>query len=122
MRISVRRSGNAISTTARDLQAAAVSIPLDGNAIVHSNGETANRLARAIAQSKAGPHGENYYKRISAEMTGQLSVEVGPSDLLGVRYTGVGGSAGAGRDLDEALEAVAPEFHKDAADMMDDLL
>ncbi len=122
MRISVRRSGNAISETARDLQAAAVKIPTEGNAIVHTNGESANRLARAIAQQKAGPHGENYFKRISAEMTGLLSVEVGPSPLLGTRFTGVGGSAGAGRDLDEALAKVAPAFHKDAADLMDRLL
>ena len=63
MRISVRRSGNAISETARDLQAAAVTIPTQGSAIVHSNGERLNRVTRAISRSKAGPHGTNFANR-----------------------------------------------------------
>jgi hypothetical protein len=122
MRISVRRSGNAISETARDLQAAAVSIPTEGSAIVHRNGERTNRIARSISRKKAGPHGENFFKRITAEMTGPLTSEIGPSALIGTRYVGVGGSAGVDRDLDEALAKAAPKFHKDAADFMDGLL
>lgn len=122
MRISVRRSGNAISETARDLQAAAVKIPTEGSAIVHRNGESAQRVARAIATQKAGPHGTNYGKRIKAEMVGQLAVEVGPSALLGERYVGVGDPSGPGRDLDETLVKVLPKFQKDAADLMDGLL
>jgi hypothetical protein len=122
MRISVRRSGNGISEAARDLQAAAVKIPTEGNAIVHSNGESANRLVRAISRAKAGPHGANFANRIDAEMIGNLAVEVGPSPLLGTRYVGVGGSAGVDRDLDEALVKVAPAFRKDVADFMDRLL
>lgn len=122
MSISIRRSGNAISEIARDLQAVPVTLAAEGNATVHANGDRANRIARSIAQKKSGPHGENYFKRIKAEMTGMLSVEVGPSTLIGERYVGVGGSAGAGRDLDETLLKVAPLFQKDAAELMDKLL
>lgn len=122
MRISIRTSGNAISEAANDLQAAAVKIPTEGSAIVHRNGDAANRMTRAISRMKAGPHGQNFANRIDATMIGPMAVEVGPSPLLGTRYVGVGGSAGVDRDLDEALEMVAPEFHKDAADLMDGLL
>lgn len=122
MRISIRRSGNAISETARDLQAAAVTIPVEGSAIVHRNGDAANRMTRAISRMKAGPHGKNFANRIDATMIGPMAVEVGPSPLLGIRYVGVDGSAGVGRDLDEALAMVAPEFRNDAANLMDGLL
>lgn len=122
MRISVRRSGNAISETARDLQAAAVTIPTRGNAIVHSNGERLDRVTKAISRMKAGPHGQNFANRIDATMIGDMAVEVGPSPLLGTRYVGVDGSAGVERDLTEALAKVLPEFHKDGARLMDGLL
>ncbi|HEY9353794.1 MAG TPA: hypothetical protein VIP28_11110 [Nocardioides sp.] len=122
MRISVRRSGNAISETARDLQAANVTIRTEGPAIVHRNGETLNRVTRAISRSKAGPHGQNFAERIHATMIGDMAVEVGPSPLLGTRYVGVDGSAGVERDLTEALAKVLPGFQKDAANLMDRLL
>lgn len=122
MRISVRRSGNAIAETASDLQAAAVTIPTEGESIVHRNGEALNRVTRAISRQKSGPHGRNFGNRISADMIGEMAVEVGPSPLLGTRYVGVGGSAGVERDLTEALAKVLPQFQKDAADLMDGLL
>lgn len=122
MRISVRRSGNAISETANDLRAAVVKIPTEGAAIVHRNGEDLNRVTRAISRKKAGAHGHSFAERIKAEMIGDLAVEVGPSALLGERYVGVDGSAGPRRDLDEALAKVLPAFQKDAADLMDRLL
>lgn len=122
MRISVRRSGNAISETARDLQAANVTIRTQGNAIVHSNGESLLRVTQAISRSKAGPHGANFANRMDATMIGDMAVEVGPSPLQGTRYVGVGGSAGVERDLTEALAKVGPQFHKDAKNLMDRLL
>lgn len=122
MRVSVRRSGNALSETARDLQAVPVTIASKGNAIVHSNGESLLRVTQAISRSKAGPHGANFAERLNADMIGNLAVEVGPSPLLGTRYVGVGGSAGVERDLTEALAKVLPGFQKDAGKLMDDLL
>lgn len=122
MRISIRRSGNAISEAANDLQAAPVKIPTEGSAIVHRNGERLDRVTKAISRSKAGPHGANFANRISAEMIGPLAVEVGPSPLLGTRYVGVGGSAGVERDLTEALAKVLPKLEQDAGDLMDRLL
>lgn len=122
MRISVRRSGNAISEAARDLQAANVTIRTEGNAIVRSNGERLNRVTRAISTSKAGPHGKNFAERIHATMIAPLAIEVAPSPLIGLRYVGVDGSAGVTRDLNEALAKVLPKFEKDAADLMDNVL
>lgn len=122
MRVTVHRRGNAIAETARDLQAAPVKIAAEGGALVHQNGESLNRLTKAISRAKAGPHGKNFANRISADMLGPLSVEVGPSPLLGTRYVGVGGSEGVERDLTEALAKVLPEFQKDAGDLMDGLL
>ena len=122
MRISVRRSGDAISETARDLEAARVTIATQGSAIVHRNGERLDRVTKAISRAKAGPHGRNFANRISADMIAPLAIEVGPSPLLGTRYVGVDGSAGVERDLTEALAKVLPEFQKDAGDLMDGLL
>lgn len=122
MRISVRRSGNGISETIRDLEAVPGEIYGNGGAIVHNDGERLNRFARNISRAKAGPHGKDFFKRISATMVGPLAIEVGPSALEGTRYTGVDSEGGPGRDLDEALDKIRPVFHKHAAELMDDLL
>lgn len=122
MRITVRRSGNAISETARDLQAVPVNIRTEGGALVHRNADRLNRFARNIARSNAGPHGALFYKRITAEMTGALSAEIGPSAPVAGSYVGVDGSEGPGRDLDAALVKGKQKFYDDASDLMDDLL
>ena len=122
MRITVRRTGNAVSGLAHDLEQVPAKIASEGNAIVHQDGERLNRLARNISRMKAGAHGQNFHKRISSQMIGNLAVEVGPSALQGERYIGVDSPSGPGRYLDEALVKIRPEFHKHGADLMDDLL
>jgi hypothetical protein len=122
MRITVRRTTHTLADAARDLEKVPGKIATEGSAIVHRNGDRANRITRAIARKKAGPHGENYFKRVTADMVTPLKVEVGPSALLGTRYVGVGGTAGVNRDLEEALTKVTPQFVRDAEKFMDGLL
>lgn len=70
-----------------------------------------NAYARAFARGASGPHGKNYYKRITAEMTGLLEGEYGPHGDV------VGNAVGAGwrhgppnTDLEKSQDRIGPEF------------
>lgn len=85
--------------------------------VVNRNVKEGTRLSRQIAREKAGPHGTNYYKRISGEMTGPLSGEYGPTGEVEGNAVGAGYRHGAGNtDLAESLDVIGPKFAKDALD------
>ncbi|HEY9354189.1 MAG TPA: hypothetical protein VIP28_13095 [Nocardioides sp.] len=122
MRITVRREGNGLNELIADLIAVPGKVYGEGTAIVHRDGERAKRFARNVARRNAGPHGALFYKRITAEMTGPLTSEIGPTAPASGHYTGVDDPAGPGRDLDEAFAKIRPVFGKHASEFMDELL
>jgi hypothetical protein len=90
-------------------------------AVVARNIEYGNRVAQREARAAAGPHGKDYFKRLSAEMTGSLSGEYGPEGPPKSDYVGVDGTAGATRDLDASAAKTAPRFARDIGRMVDGL-
>ena len=116
------RVHHTIGALERDLVAAAARVPVEGPGVVWRNAEEGNRLARNFAIQAAGPHGKNYFERVTAEMTGGLTAEFGPSAVLGLRYTGVAGNVGAGRDLDKSAAIIGPKFGRDAGALLDGIL
>lgn len=86
--------------------------------VVKRNTEQGNKVAQGIARAAAGPHGTNYWKRLSSEMHGPFEGEYGPTGDV------VGNAVGAGwrngvvnTDLDKSLDIQAPKFRADVRDV-----
>ena len=120
MRIQVHGIAE-IADLANDCVVISKAVPLRGKAVVARNIEYGNQVAQQIAQGAAGPHGSNYHKRLSAEMTGALVGEYGPEGPPKSDYVGVSGTAGAMRDLNKSAARVAPRFARDAGRLLDGL-
>lgn len=118
----VRVSGIAgIDDLASDLAMIPKTMRLRGRAVVRRNIETGNLIAQEIAKGASGPHGKDYFKRLSSEMTGPLEGEYGPWGPPKSDYVGVSGTAGAMRDLNRSADRIGPRFARDAGRMLDDL-
>lgn len=110
-----------IADLAGDLKRIPATARLRGAAVVAKNVEIGAEATRTIAKAMAGPHGEDYYKRITGEMTGPLQGEFGPEGPPKTDYVGVDGSAGAWRDLQKAETKIAARFQRDIRRMVDGL-
>jgi hypothetical protein len=114
-----------VTTTLGDLvvtlAGASAKFKTEAPAVVKRNAEAGNRTAQRIARQKSGPHGSAYYKRLSAEMTGELTAEYGPHD--GGTPVGAGfRHGGPNMDLAELCRRDRPEVRDDdVGDMADGL-
>lgn len=81
--------------------------------IARDNVDYGRDLAKALAREKAGPHGQNYYKRISSEMTGTLEGEYGPTGEPKTDFVGVGFRSGINTDLPQSADKVAQSTSAD---------
>jgi hypothetical protein len=104
-----------------DLKTIPRTFRLRAGAVVAKNAEIGNHIARGIAEKAAGPHGKDYFKRLSAEAVGPLAWEYGPEGPPKTDYVGVSGTAGAMRDLEKSAERIAPRFARDAGRLLDSL-
>lgn len=77
--------------------------------------------ARDIAQRRSGPHGKNYYKRITSEMTGPLSGEYGPTGVVDNNAVGAGWRHGVNTDLEKSQDIIGPKLARDAANAIGSL-
>lgn len=107
-----------------DLAADMAKIPVkaakDMAVVTARNVRQGNREAQRIARAKAGPHGSNYYKRLTSEMHSPFSGEYGPNDTVGGPPVGAGYRHGPpNNDLAESLDIQGPKFRKDVADLPD---
>lgn len=93
----------------------------DGAAVVRKNAVAGNALAQEFACAKAGPHGKDYYKRLTAEAKAPLSWEYGPEGIPKTEFVGVGFRHGANNDLPQSADLIAPKLADDALDMLDGL-
>lgn len=119
MRISVTHN---IGDLARDCARVPVKAAPRMVKVVKKNVEQGNKVAQRIAQSKAGPHGAAYFKRLSGEMTGPLTGEYGPhGDVEG---NAVGASWRHGppnTDLAKSADLQGPKFAHDAGTILNGL-
>lgn len=81
--------------------------------VVRENVDYGRDLAKALAREKAGPHGRNYHKRISGEMTGPLEGEYGPTGEPKTEFVGVGFRSGINTDLPQSADRVGPAMAAD---------
>ena len=94
----------------------------DGNKTVRRNIREGNALARGYARASSGPHGKNYFKRLSAEMTGPLEGEYGPEGNVVENAVGAGWRGGPeNTDLENSLDVIGPKFLKAVDEMVDGL-
>lgn len=81
-----------------------------------------HREAQRFARQSSGPHGRLYYKRITAEMTGALTGEYGPTGEVAGNAVGAGWRHGRGNtDLARSADIVAVNFGQDVLESVGDL-
>ena len=84
--------------------------------VVERHVNEGNRIAQRLARERSGPHGANYWKRLSGEMTGALEGEYGPHD--GGTPVGAGfRTDGPNLDLPNSADLIGPKL----ADALGDL-
>lgn len=103
----------------RDLARIARTAKPDMARVVKRNVTQGGRAAQRIARQESGPHGLNYFKRITSEMTGTLSGEYGPTGKVDGNAVGAGWRHGSNLDLARSADVQIPRFVKDVHDLPD---
>lgn len=91
----------------------------DMRGVVREGIKVGASIARDLAKAKAGPHGADYYKRITSEMHGVVSFggvngisgEYGPTGIPKTEFVGVGFRHGVNLDLPNSADQIAPAFY-----------
>lgn len=117
MRVHV---SHGIDDLASDLADIAARVKPDMRGVVNESRRSAERLAKGFAREKAGPHGKDYYKRISSEMTGLLSAEIGPDGVPKTNFVGAGFRHGINTDLPRTADIVGPEMARNVRNKVGD--
>lgn len=110
MKIRVRHTIDRLADKYEKIPAEAI---IGLNRIVRDNVDYGRDLAKALARESAGPHGKNYHKRISSEMTGLLEGEWGPTGEPKTDFIGVGFRHGINTDLPQSADKVVPAVAAD---------
>lgn len=109
-----------IDDLASDMAEIPVKFVKDGSKVVRTNVREGTAQAKVYAREESGPHGANYYKRISGEMTGALSGEWGPHDG-GLPVGGGWRHSVPNTELARSADVIGPQFAGDVGDMVDGL-
>lgn len=105
------RVTNKLDDLARDTKVIAAASDRVWPGVVARYGEMGNNAARRFARQRSGPHGANYYKRITAEARTPLSWEYGPEGDVVENAVGAGWRNGpANTDLERSMDYVGPKF------------
>lgn len=105
------RVTNKLDDLARDMKGIATTGRAAMVPVVARYGEMGNNAARRFARQRSGPHGANYYKRITAEARTPLSWEYGPEGDVVENAVGAGWRNGpANTDLERSMDYVGPKF------------
>lgn len=116
MRVSVTHH---LGDLERDLAEGPVTVASETPGIVHRNLVEGNRIAQGFAREKSGPHGKDYYKRLTAEMTGPDKGEYGPEGIPKTNFVGAGWRHGVNTDLPRSADLIGPKLDADARDLLD---
>lgn len=113
MSFSIRVTHNGVADLARDMEVIPAKAAKAFSATVRRDLSEGNEIAKRYAQQAAGPHGKDYYKRLSAEMTGLYSGEYGPEGIPKTDFVGVGFRHGVNMDLPNSADIIGPKLAKD---------
>ncbi|MGH3349310.1 MAG: hypothetical protein ACRDPS_01495 [Nocardioides sp.] len=110
------RVEHSLDDLAADLRTIATTTKPRMVGIVRDNVAFGERTAQRLAKESSGPHGLNYFKRITSEMTGDLEGEYGPHDG---NMIGGGWRHGENTDLPRSADIIGPKFAGDVHDEVD---
>lgn len=120
MRVTARHS---LGDLTRDIEEIAVETRPAMRVVVRDGLKVGTSLARDNAKLSAGPHGKNYYKRISSDMNrggglfgNTISGEYGPTGIPKTDFVGVGFRHGHNTDLARSADIVGPAFLRSTDD------
>lgn len=112
------RVSHSIGDLARDAARVVAKAGPGMTRVVRKNTMQGNKLAQGIARRASGPHGTNYYKRLTDEMTGPLTGEYGPTGTVAGNAVGGGWRNGPpNNDLPKSADVIGPRFAKDVGDL-----
>lgn len=96
--------------------------------VVRDGLKVGTQLARQFAKESAGPHGKNYYKRITSNMDrglglfgNTISGEYGPEGTPKTEFVGAGFRHGINTDLPRSADIVGPSFLRSVDDEVRDM-
>jgi hypothetical protein len=116
MRVSVTHHLNDLE---RDCRVVGASLKPAAEKIIAQKILEGSGAARRLARAASGPHGANYYKRITSGMTGTLKGEWGPTGDVAGNAVGAGWRHGPGNmDLPNSADIIAPEFQRDIGNLL----
>tara|TARA_R100000655_G_scaffold109699_1_gene165022 strand:+ start:6947 stop:7312 length:366 start_codon:yes stop_codon:yes gene_type:complete len=102
---------DSIGDLAADLARIPVKAATDLPPVVQRSVREGNALAQSFARAASGPHGKNYYKRITSEMTSPLVGEYGPHGNVVGNAVGAGWRSGPpNTDLEKSQDVIGPKF------------
>lgn len=117
-----------VGDLANDLAEIATSTRPRMRGVVRDGVRVGTQLARTYAREQAGPHGKDYYKRISGEMHGGLGLfgntisgEYGPTGIPKTDFVGAGFRHGINTDLPRSADVVGPSFLRSVDDEVQDM-
>lgn len=79
------------------------------------------RDVRRTSRRRAGPHGKNFFKRITMERTDTLVYEYGPEGMPKSEYVGVGYRNGNGNlDMPQSADGLAESLERRLSAVIDE--
>ncbi|MCD4535645.1 hypothetical protein LRP67_16250 [Nocardioides sp. cx-169] len=112
------RVEHSIGDLAKDMANIARKAKPDMARVVKRNTREGNTLARKFARASSGPHGLNYFKRITHEMIDPLTGEYGPhGDVAGNAVGGGWRHGPPNNDLPKSADIIGPKFGNDIQDL-----
>jgi hypothetical protein len=111
---------HSIGDLARDMAGIPPKMVREGAKIVRKDGLAGTKLAQRYARGLSGPHGADYWKRITGESVGALAFEYGPHDG-GVPVGGGWRHGTPNTELERSLDVIGPRFARDVDAMIDGL-
>lgn len=122
------RATHSIGDLARDVEEIAIGTRPAMAGVIRDGLKVGTALARTYAKESAGPHGKNYYKRISSSMNrggglfgNTISGEYGPSGTPKTDFVGVGFRNGHNTDLPRSADVVGPSLLRSVDDAVGEL-
>lgn len=110
-----------IDDLANDMVGIVRRAPKDMSKVVREGVKVGTQVARTNAKRSAGPHGKNYFKRVTGEMTGPLEGEFGPHGDVAGNAVGAGWrNGGPNTDLARAADVIGPAFAKKVGNLPDE--
>lgn len=119
--LHVRITGG-VGDLAGDLATAPPKFIRSASSAVRRNATEGNKIAQRLSREKAGPHGKNYYKRLTSEMTGPLTAEYGPEGDPKTEFVGVGFRSGENLDLPNSADLIGPKVADQLGDAAEESL